>query len=291
MQDISVDALQKTIAWLCIAIAVLSYAAFSTKSIKPSFFFLDVGQGDATLFTDDGTTMFLTDAGPDSKVASAIGNILPATRRYIDVVVITHPQLDHFGGLNTLLASYNVGVFLYNGRDADGEGVAWHTVKETLAQKHIPMVVLARGDKIHHGQTLISILNPTPDVLASAEVNDSSVVEHIETGGISALLTGDIDSRIEQKLLHGGLPDIDVLKVAHHGAATATTQEFLRATTPRVAFIEYGVGNTYGHPSPQVRARLKNANTHVFQTGRDGTVQLVISSPPFSVFAVAQPTL
>ncbi|MBI2592814.1 MAG: hypothetical protein HYW37_01460 [Candidatus Colwellbacteria bacterium] len=116
-----------------------------------NLYFLDVGQGDSELLKLPGGVKVLIDGGPGKAVLGELARALPATERYIDLVMLSHPQLDHFTGLISVMERYKIGAFIYNGRE--GETTAWRDLKRVLEEKKINVLILAEGDKIKYSGT------------------------------------------------------------------------------------------------------------------------------------------
>lgn len=239
-------------------------------------YFLDVGQGDSELVIFSNGVKIMTDAGPDNSVMKSLNDVLLPDDTYIDLAVISHPQLDHFNGYNYILEHYRIGAFIYNGRD-DSPGVsAWPELLVKIKEKHIPLITLGMGDSIHSGNNEIDILSPDKEFDESAELNDTGLVELVKTPGWKELLTADIGFNVEDLLLanHDDIR-VDILKVPHHGSKYSSGDAFLRTVYPRAAVIEVGAHNTYGHPGKETLARLASStNAKVFRTDRDGTVEI-----------------
>jgi len=253
-------------------------------------YFLDVGQGDSELVIFPGGTKVMTDAGPDDTVLASLARALPSGDDYIDLAIISHPQLDHFNGYNFILDHYRVGAFIYNGRDDDPGVAAWPALKAKIAAKHIPFITLGGGDKILIGaggsagasstRNEVDFLSPNLAFDQSAELNDTGFVELIKTPGLRTLLTADIGFNVEDWLVAQnkiGATDLhaDVLKIPHHGSKYSSGDAFLRAVSPRVAVIEVGAKNKYGHPGSSTLERLaSDTNAIVARTDKNGTVEV-----------------
>lgn len=285
------DALKKfdTLALIIVTslVAVDAYVwfvIFSQTGLRTVHeYVLDVGQGDSELVAFPGGVKIMTDAGPGSAVVDSLQKVIPEGDRYIDIATISHPDSDHFAGYIDILDRYDIGAFVYNGRD--GDSAAWRTLMDKIAAKHIPLVTLAAGDGIQYEKNTINILSPDAAFIGSAETNDTSLVEmvHAPTGGggksaseLRTLLTGDAPSNIEGYLMKNGADlRADVLKVAHHGSKYASGSAFLRAVDPKVAAIGVGAKNVYGHPSKDVLARIASSTSAaVFRTDWNGTVDI-----------------
>ena len=238
---------------------------------EPSIAFLDVGQGDASLITlpsGGRVVQILIDGGPNAGVLPALEAVMPDGDRSIDLVMLTHPQLDHFGGLIDVMKRYRVGAFIWSGRA--GTVDAWDDLVRAIREAGVPAVALGSGDAIRFGDRTLAVLHPDRTGLVSGELNDSSLVMRLDADGVRALFTGDIASNVERRLSPDELA-ADVLKVPHHGSKYSSGKEFLERVGPKAAFIEVGKNN-YGHPTPDALARLTAIGSRIFRTDRDGTV-------------------
>jgi beta-lactamase superfamily II metal-dependent hydrolase len=244
----------------------------SARKSPAGFYFLDVGQGDSELAVFPSGAKAITDAGPGKQVAAEIPNVLGALDNYIDVAVISHPQLDHYGGFSELLSHYDFGIFIYNGREADSGTREWQSLIKTIKGKNIPILALGAGDKIFFDENKIDFLSPNAKLQADKELNNTALVEKISMGGVRELLTSDISDKVEKALMKAGVNlQADILKVAHHGSKYSTSAAFLKAVSPVAAAIEVGK-NTYGHPTKDVLDRLASIGALVFRTDLLGTV-------------------
>jgi competence protein ComEC len=262
-------------------IFIWTQIVFGGPNKNTEIYFLDVGQGDSELVVLPGKVRMLIDAGPNKKVLDELADVLPPYDRYIDIVALSHPQLDHFGGLIDVLKRYEVGAFIYNGRR--GEIAAFGDLEKIINKKKIPAIVLEEKDKIKYQDSRFDILSPSGGLLSSAELNDTTLVMRLLSQGVKILFTGDIDSKIEESLAQRYDLDIDVLKVSHHGSKFSSSEEFLKIATPLISVI--GVGkNSYGHPAKQALSRLASVGSQIFRTDKDGTIKLEINSGQINIF-------
>lgn len=243
---------------------------------KPRFSFLDVGQGDSELITFPGNIQVMTDAGPDNRVLQSLAHVLGPNNHYIDLAIISHPQLDHFQGFYFILDRYDIGAFIINGRADTPTVKEWPALIAKIRAHHIPIITLAGDDVIKVGENSVRMLSPSQGFLHSGELNDTGFVERITSQGITALLTADTGANIEDALIAAKLPlKVDILKVGHHGSKYSTSPEFIRAVSPRVAVIEVGAKNHYGHPASVVISKLADAHIPIFRTDKNGTVEII----------------
>ncbi len=255
--------------------------AGSSSDISVSF--LDVGQGDAALIALENDVQILIDGGPpNGKLVGELGEMMPAHDRTIELVILTHPELDHYGGFIPLLERYEVKVFADAGVKKEIE--AYEMLERLIAEKNIRRVVLREGDRIRYGSHIFSILSPDNARAESNAKNDTSIVLTFETNGARFLFTGDISVDVERALVPALTAPYDVLKVSHHGSKFSSAAEFLAAVRPTLATI--GVGeNSYGHPTSEALSRLTSSGARVYRTDRDGTVTVRVADRALRVFA------
>lgn len=221
--------------------------------------FLDVGQGDATLITVNGERL-LIDAGRTAGTIQARLQAQGVTD--LDAILATHPDADHIGGFAQVLSMYEVERVYLNGGTSESQTFAGFM--NAVAAEGAQVTTLSRGQTIPLGGLSLPVLHP------SALTNDSnadSLVVRLTCGSVDVLLTGDAEAPSENSMLSAGvLTDIDVLKVGHHGSNSSSTAAFLQATKPEIAVISVGRTNQYGHPHPQVLARLADAGASLLYT-------------------------
>lgn len=233
---------------------------------------LDVGQGDAILLRD-GKRAILVDGG-GWRTGDLGGRVLlPALLsegvRRLDAVVMTHPDRDHCGGLVDIAAYLDIGE-VWMGPGWKEEGCAGRLA----SLPGTPVRRLWAGKEATVGRWRLRVLHPDPD--EDRGTNERSLVIRAEALGRSVLLTGDVESWAEMRLLSCCEKEVrvDVLKVAHHGSYTSSTGSFLDAARPRLALISAGVDNLYRHPSPVILDRLAERDIPLLRTDRDGLILL-----------------
>jgi competence protein ComEC len=243
---------------------------------------LDVGQGDSILVEGPRGGRLLLDGGPDpDRLLAVLDRHVPPWDRRIDLVILTHPHEDHVAGLAMLLARYRVSGIAENGMLGAGPGDA--AFRQRLASMGVTTSRLAAGDRLTLDGVRVDVRWPIRgEVPARApsegrRINDSSVVLDLRFGERRMLLTGDIEDDVDPRLLADGIGDgdrrLDVLKVAHHGSGTATSDAWLDALRPRVALVSAGTGNPYGHPAPRTIERLEAHGARVLRTDLDGDLE------------------
>ena len=231
--------------------------------------FIDVGQGDS-IFIDTSNLDVLVDGGTQASGITVLNYLANQNITRVDLMVASHMDEDHIGGLSVILASsIQVGVVLVNGMAAN---TATYTSFIDLAQNHT-MIITHRGQTYVLTQTAnLTILNPTQP-LQFTNQNDNSIVMRLQIGETSFLLTGDAGADAEQSMLSAGLTlQSDVLKVAHHGSRYGTTTQFLDNVMPSYAIISAGKNNPYGDPSQETIQRLMAHGVTIYGTFESGTI-------------------
>ncbi|KKU94229.1 MAG: internalization-related competence protein ComEC/Rec2 protein [Candidatus Jorgensenbacteria bacterium GW2011_GWA1_48_13] len=272
---------------LLAALAILDFLVFwqigraGTEDENLRIYFLSVGQGDSELVELPGGVKVLIDGGPPNGLVSGeLSKFLPMGDRYVDLVVMSHPQLDHFGGLIEILRNYEIGAFLTSGRE--GEAAAFAELEQVIEEKNIKVITLSAGDRIRYLDSRFEILSPEPADLKSRELNDATLVMELTNGAAKALFTGDIGADIEEKIFWK-LENIDILKVPHHGSKFSSSEKFLAAIKPAVAVVEVGK-NSYGHPTKEALDRVSSVGARIFRTDLDGTLRFELSDKEIRIF-------
>lgn len=250
-----------------IALVIIFYVTLPSNKAKVVV--CDVGQGDAILAVYKNIQL-LIDVGPDNKkVLKCLSNHLPFWDKTIEVVILTHGDNDHVGGLNDLLRSYKVSQFFSNG----------------LLNKEIEQKIYSRkinqNDIFSVGLFEFEVVSPPVDSFTIlAGENENSIVgilKNIKTGW-TMFMSGDMDIETEQRLVWRKILNnkVDVLKVSHHGSNTGTSEELLEVLKPKVAVISVGKNNRFGHPTKEILEKLKNKNIEIKRTDLEGEILIRI---------------
>lgn len=253
----------------------------------------DVGQGDAILAIR-GQTQILVDGGPNSRVVDCLARHVPFWDRTIELVLLTHPQTDHYGGLIDVFEQYGVEVFVASNVDSGNKG--YQVLKNEVRGRGIKVVSPDDDMSIGLGLMRLDILHPSENFVesnsdnisssgsgdknvvlgsrtSSNDPNDFSIITILRYGNFDALLTGDIGPEvIDDVLATGRIQDIEYLKVPHHGSKNGLTKELLEVSTPEIAVISAGKNNRYGHPHAEVIKILSDRNIKILGTYEMGDV-------------------
>ena len=255
---------------------------------------LDVGQGDSILLEGDRGGRILIDGGPDASVLMAdLDRYIPVWDRRLDAIVLTHPHDDHVAGLVAVVERYKVGQAFESGWPVDTS--AYRAWKSALAARGLTAQRLSTGETLQLDDAQLHVLWPDDgttrpsymdqNATDNRKTNDASIVLLGEYEGRRFLLTGDAEDDVDPILLSRGLPTVDMLKVAHHGSATASSDVLLATLAPKVAVVSVGANNPYGHPNGATMARLRAHSSQVFRTDQTGTVETTLDRAAVTVQA------
>ena len=255
---------------------LVSVIAASMPDDELSISFLDVGQGDAILI-QQGSQQVLIDGGPSPQAISLeLGRQMPFWDRTIELVILTHPDQDHLAGLIEVLKRYRVEKVLDPNLDSGTPLYEeWHRL---VAEKKPEKITARAGQQIALAGATLTVLHPPEALLkdTNEDIDNNGAVLRLKAGNVSFLLAADIRREAELHLItRRAALKSTVLKVAHHGSDTSTSQEFLSAVDPQIAVISVGADNKFGHPSEEIMNRLDNklGQTNVYRTDHHGTIQ------------------
>ena len=273
---------------LSLVLIVVWMAVFVYPEKKLHLIACDVGQGDAILAVY-GTTQILVDGGATSKVIDCLGTHMPFWDRKIEVVLLTHPQLDHFGGLSEVFKRFQVERFVATSLDSSSQ--AYQALISMVGGSGIQVVNPTTGMVIRSGLLYLDIVWPTSDFQVVAEgvsksntlgaftskmdPNDFSVVANLRLGEFNALLTGDIGPKIIGEIIQTGkVGEVEYIKIPHHGSKNGLTKELLDVASPEVAVISVGK-NSFGHPHKETLDLLDKYGIQTKRTDKDGDVEVI----------------
>ena len=242
--------------------------------------FVDVGQGDGVFIAMPGGQQVIVDGGPDPvRMVQLVGERMPFQDRTIELVVLTHLHRDHVTGLVEVLRRYDVPVVLE--RSVELDSASYESWRKAVSDEGAEVVQAEAGQVIAFGGgSRIEVVSPGRRLLrgTASDVDNASVVVRLVHGDVSFLLTGDMFSEAEGRLVREEVPiESDVLKVGHHGSRTSSSPGFLERVNPSVAVISAGEDNRFGHPHAETLDALRRHVTQdqTFVTAERGTVELV----------------
>ncbi len=251
--------------------------------------FFSIGQGDASFIEFRDGKRMLVDCGPDQSILAKLGNSLPFFDRRIDYLVITHPDLDHYGGCSAVLRRFEVKQVITNDQTKPDD--SWQELENSAQDRHAQRVVMKAPTTWVVASTTLQFLSPDTSLSASIkpdDTNNHSIVFRLldEPTKNSVLFMADAEESLEQAILKkycllAGSSAFElpcsaliakILKVGHHGSDTSSGEVFLRAVNPVKAIISVGKNNHFGHPSRRVLNRLIRQKVTVLRTDEDGDI-------------------
>lgn len=239
--------------------------------------FIDVGQGDSIL-VDFGDIEILIDGGGKSPGITAYLN--DYVDGLLEVMVATHPHADHIGGLIAVLHAFQVEQIWHNGDTSTSQ--TYTQFMAAVQSEAAEVNVGSRGDKISAGDLTVTILNP---VTLTGTTNNNSIVVTLSYGNVDFLFTGDAEQEAESAMLIAPdvpVPSVEILKVGHHGSRTASSLDFLAATSPEVAIYMAATGNRYGHPHEEAILNLNQVVAEIYGTDIHGTIIISTDGEAFT---------
>jgi competence protein ComEC len=235
--------------------------------------FLDIGQGDAIFIQTPSGRQMLIDGGlPGGAVLRELGKVMPFYDRSIDVVLATHADQDHIGGLNDVLNRYAVDLLVRT--MTTSTSAAFESLLATAENKKVKQEIITKPENIDFGDGAhFDIIFPDKDT-SGWETNDSSIVGKMIYGESSFLLTGDSPIFIEKYLVdkYGKTLKSDVLKAGHHGSKYSSSELFVETVAPTYTVISAGLNNSYGHPTKEVLDILAKYKSKIAETLGNGSV-------------------
>jgi competence protein ComEC len=258
----------KKLAKVSIIILIINFMLFQNQNLYNSVFtihFVDVGQGDATLIITSSNKKILIDGGGSETGNFDVGKrvlvpyLLDRKITKIDYLIFSHFDSDHCQGLFAVMNELKVKNAVVSEQIKESEN--YKTFLKLAQEKQVKVLEVKAGNKLKvDNSTCIQFLWPKQNQLSQNPLNNNSVVCKIFYKNISILFTGDIEAIAEKEMLgiYKNELKADMLKVAHHGSITSSTEEFLNAVEPRIALIGVGANNKFGHPSDEVIERLNS---------------------------------
>ncbi|MFA4890344.1 MAG: ComEC/Rec2 family competence protein [Candidatus Paceibacterota bacterium] len=279
---------RKNFKWYFVGVLFLAaffvwYAVYAESRQELEVDFLDVGQGDAIFIQASNGNQILIDAGPNKAVLRELSKVMPFYDRSIDMVIESHPDSDHIGGLPEILNRYDVGVVMESGVNTDS--AVYAETEKLISEKNIKKILARKETRVNLGDGgYMDILFPDRDV-AGMDTNDASIIMKLQYGSKSFLFTGDSPAKMEKYLisLDGKNLDADVLKVGHHGSKTSSSQEFLGYVSPEYAVISVGKDNKYGHPHQEILDRFQKFGINILRTDQLGAIKIKSDGENFKI--------
>ena len=250
--------------------------------------FLDIGQGDATFIEWPSGVQMLVDCSKDARVLEALGRVMEFYDKTINYLVITHPDLDHYGGCTDVMKRFEIENIVYTGVKKDYDDT-WQVFWQTIQDEGAEYVQIDAEKKLLIASTTFHFIYPNHDVSIDQKIpgiekelssNNTSIVSKLSFGDTDLLLMADAESELEEYLMdvYGRALDVEILKAGHHGSSGSSILEFVSTTSPEFTIFSAGAGNSYGHPSRRIIKRFERASSTIWRTDVHGDIVVRIFS-------------
>ena len=258
----------------------------SLEDAKLKITFLDVGQGDATFIEFTDGQQMLVDCAIDGRVIEALGRVMEYWDHDIDYLLITHPDLDHYGGCEEVLNRFEVKNIIYNGLIKDYDEM-WNSWWQAVQESQANYIEIDREDVWEIASTTLHFLYPDHSIADDPKIpgldketngNNTSIIFELEHEGNEILMMADAEAELEEYLLsiYGDQLDTDLLKAGHHGSGGSSVQDFVDVSTPFDTVVSCGLGNNFGHPSSRILKRLERVSSTVWRTDLQGDISVEV---------------
>ena len=277
--------------WLLLCLAIQAAAGAATPPLTVTFF--DVWQGDSEWIHTPGGKNILIDGGPPEAGLEVLARLREAGVKTLDLLVISHPHADHFGGLTVLVQALPVATVWDSGQPTSSR--SYLALLQALDRQQTAKLEVARaGQALDLGDGVqLEVLAPADPLLKDthSDPNNNSVVIRMTYGQVSFLFTGDIEDDGVASVLEKAGPRLQaqILKVPHHGSRYTTRDDFLDAVRPEVAIISSGRGNSYGHPHQEALQRLQAHKVQVLRTDERGSIRVSTDGRTYQLASLPTP--
>ncbi|MFJ7375910.1 MBL fold metallo-hydrolase [Lysinibacillus capsici] len=269
---------------LCLFLLACCTEAVKTEKIpvtaghEMQVHFIDVGQGDSILIESPSGKTMLIDGGVKGAGQQIVSYLKELGINKLDIVVATHPDADHIGGLIPVLDNMTIEQFYDSGKVHTSQ--TFEEMLTRIDEKNIPYHVPKIGDDIEFDKNVnVKVLNANDQ---ATDNNDASIVLKMTYGNVSFLLTGDAGVALEKEMLQYDVK-ATVLKAGHHGSNTSSSEEFIQAVKPEVTILSYGEDNKYGHPHAEIVDRLQAIGSKIYATADLGTITVSTDGVNYTV--------
>lgn len=248
----------------------------SVKDGNLKIYFIDVGQADSILITNNNHNM-LIDAGNNGDGKKLVNYFKSLNINSFDYVVATHPHEDHIGGMDDIIRNFDIKNYYMPEKLSTSK--TFEDVLDALTEKNMQYTVPKKDEILTLDDAKLNVIYVGDE---ANDANDSSIVLKLTYGNNSALFTGDASKRVEKKILDYDIKS-DILKVGHHGSSYSTLNEFLNKVNPKYAVIEVGINNIYNHPTNSTLEKLNKNGIKIYRTDINGTIIFTLNGNTYSV--------
>ncbi|MCM3739518.1 MBL fold metallo-hydrolase [Oceanobacillus luteolus] len=278
--------MKKLIQLLIIILIVIPHVTYTSASSPMRVHFIDVGQGDSMLIETPEDKTILIDGGEPKEGKRLVKYLKKHGIKTIDLMIATHPDFDHIGGLIEVMKHFPVSKVLENGEIRPTNTYAKYRLQ--LFKDDIPIKIAKENEKISVEEEVeLHVLHAAQK--NAENPNESAIVLKLTYHSIDFLLMSDVGAEQEKVIADKYSIESEVLKVAHHGSSSSSTLDFLKQANPEVSIITYSVVNDYGHPVKRVINNLLKLESQIFSTAAYGNIIVETDGNDYIVVPDMQP--
>jgi len=273
------------ILFIIVALTIIIFGLFFyTKDKYLHVYFMDVGQGDSIYVRYMNKQDILIDGGPNEKVLFELGRAMPFWDHKIELVILTHPHSDHIAGLIEVIKKYDIEKIIMT--DATHTSNEYLEFLKVIKEKNIPVQIISDIQSISIDNNLsLNMIWPKESFKDKKidNLNNTSIVALLKYDQFNVLLTGDIETEVQEKIIKENkdkISNINILKVAHHGSEK-NLQSFIKIANPDIGVISVGKNNQFHHPSDATIKNLDKYNVKVLRTDENGTIEIISNGKYF----------
>jgi len=247
------------------------YLQYPTYPLSVIFF--NVGQGDSVLIETSNKIKILIDTGPDERIVEKMASSTRIINNKIDYVILTHPDMDHIGGMVGLLKNFEIENIIFN-FDFSIDSKYIDELGQSIQNESANLIKGFDSSDMYIDDCYFDFIWPknVQDTQPSLSENDSSISIKMSYKGFDLFLGGDISTNIED-IIGGDINEVEVMKISHHGSNTSNGIEFLELLSPEYAVISVGKNNQYNHPAKNVINNLETEKIKYFRTDIEGDIE------------------
>lgn len=243
--------------------------------------YLDVGQGDSEYIRVNDFDI-LIDAGPRSDTDKLLKQLKAKNIDDFEMVIATHPHEDHIGGMAKIFEKYAVKSFYMP--KVNHTTKTFENMVNAVSKEGIKIQPIKEGMTFDLGQgAKMDVYSPMHE--SYEEFNDYSPIIKLTFGNNKLIFTGDAEADVEKDVLAKYATDLraDILKFGHHGSSTSSSDEFIKAVSPKYGIISCGADNKYGHPHTETLDKIKKYNIQAYRTDTQGQITLTSDGNNISI--------
>ena len=247
--------------------------------------FIDVGQGDSIYIKTPENKHILIDGGPPSAGENVVSYLKKQGAHTIDLLIATHPHIDHIGGLIDVIEQIPIKQIVHTGIIHPTKTYFMYVYQ--IWKQAIPIYIPSKDEQlVNEKNVMLEVLNSD---FQHESINNTSLALKLTYDDIRFLLLSDLEREAEDYLQRTNIVKADVIKIAHHGSKTSSSFNFLQRVNPQIAILTYGKDNKFGHPNERVVENINFLDTFIYSTATFGNVVVATNGKQFYVMPESNP--